>query len=106
MAGLRKLSGAVIALLASVTLTHDALGKSCEKEMLETVSSEGDILVMLSGSVYEVMGGDEIDSALWLPPSDVLICTETVTYKGKPLTMTEIINLDENGEKVSVTKLH
>ena len=78
---------------------------SCERDTLTTVSSDGDILVMLSGAVYEVGGGDEIDSMLWLPPESVLICEKAVTYQGKTIILTEIINLDERGEKVSATRL-
>ena len=58
-----------------------AHAQSCEKDSLETVGRSGEILVMLSGAVYEVLAGDTIDSALWLPPSDVLICARAFTSR-------------------------
>jgi len=45
-------------------------------------SDDGSILVMMSGAVYEVLPGDNIDSALWLPPEDVLICEAPIPYQG------------------------
>jgi len=59
---------------------------------------------MQSGSVFEVLPGDTIDSALWLPISSVTICERTMTLKGKQIFYYDIINHDDR-EKVSATKL-
>jgi hypothetical protein len=67
---------------------------TCEEDTLETVSDGGDILIMLSGAVYQVQSGGEVDSQSWLPTEDVIICGSDT-----------IINKDENGERVDVTRL-
>ena len=77
---------------------------NCKHDTLWTVSSDGQILIMLSGEVYEVLPGDEIDSQLWLPPSEVIICNKTLKVKGKLWKYYEIINLDEK-EKVSAIRI-
>ena len=59
---------------------------------------------MQSGAVFEVMAGDTVDSALWLPVSAVMICQRALTVRGRAVSHYEIINLDDR-EKVSATKL-
>jgi hypothetical protein len=66
---------------------------ACDEDMISTVSSEGAVIVMLSGAVYRVDIGDRLDSALWLPPADVLVCDD------------RIINKDESGESVGVVRI-
>ena len=68
--------------------------KNCSDDSISSVSSDGQSLVMMSGAIYEVGQADRIDSALWLAADDVLICDDN-----------EIINTDEQGEKVSVSRL-
>jgi hypothetical protein len=77
---------------------------NCKDDTLWKVSRDGEILIMLSGEVYEVLPGDEIDSQLWLPPSEVIICEKSLKVKGKLWKYYEIINLDEN-EKVGALKI-
>ena len=61
---------------------------------------------MLSGSVWEIDDADQVDSQLWLPAEDVLICFEgSFQYKGKSLGLYTIINTDESGEKVGAQRL-
>ncbi len=59
---------------------------------------------MESGSVFEVLPGDTIDAALWLPISSVTICERTITVKGKAVVYCDIINHDDR-EKVGAMKL-
>ncbi|WP_146030305.1 hypothetical protein [Methylocella silvestris] len=66
---------------------------ACDEDTLETVSDGGEILVMQSGHVYQVEGGVTVDTRLWLPAEDVLICGDEIIYK------------DEDGERASVTLL-
>jgi hypothetical protein len=102
---MRALRSIVIAsAIASVTF-GPASAKNCFDDSIRDVSQSGEVLVMLSGGVYEVLPGDEIDSALWLATDDVLICETSVPYKGKVYTIFEIINTDEQGEKVSARRL-
>jgi hypothetical protein len=68
------------------------LAVNCTDETIETVSDDGSIISMISGSVYSVDAGDESTSSTWLASDDVLICNDN-----------KIINKSENGESVDVT---
>lgn len=86
--------------------THtEANARSCSDDMVKSKSDDGSILVMMSGAVYEVLPGDNIDSALWLPPEDVLICEAPIAYQGRTVMIYDIINTDESGEKVGARRL-
>ncbi|TAL52847.1 hypothetical protein [Pandoraea sp.] len=89
--------------LLSLLTTHSALAASCDNDDLESKSDDGSYLIMSSGSVYEVLPGDEIESELWLPPADVVMCSRSVTVQGHQYLVYDIINKDEN-EKVSAMK--
>ena len=82
------------ALLVFLTLSAPVFAQRCDDDSIDSVSSDGAIIKMLSGAVFRVSPGDQIDTALWLPADDVLICNDT-----------EIINTDENGERASITRL-
>ena len=71
-----------------------ASAHACDQDSIETVSSNGAVIVMLSGSVYRVDAIGQIDTALWLPIEDVLVCNDE-----------KIINTDQDGEEVTVTRL-
>lgn len=59
---------------------------------IDSVGSNGEIIVLEDGSIWEVDGIDTITSSLWLPISNVAVCGSTM------------INTD-SGEKVGVTRL-
>lgn len=91
--------------MSTAVATNNANAKTCFEDSIQEVSQSGEILIMLSGQVYEVGAGDSIDSALWLAFDDVLICETPVNYQGKYYLFYEIINTDEKGEKVSARRL-
>ena len=95
-----------LAFLLLVVLFGFNVGYSsnCKDDTLWKVSRDGEILIMLSGEVYEVLPGDEIDSQLWLPPSEVIIWEKSLKVRGKLWKYYEIINLDEN-EKVGALRI-
>lgn len=93
----------VFVTLATVLTSSQTYASSCQDDDLQSKSNDGSYLFMLSGDVYEVLAGDVIDSSLWLPPSDVVICSRIVLYRGAKYTIYDIINKDEN-EKVSAIK--
>jgi hypothetical protein len=64
---------------------------ACYEDTIDTVSEDGDLIVLTSGLAFDVLGGDDVTAALWTEGDDVLICGSTM------------INKDENGEKVEVT---
>jgi hypothetical protein len=55
-------------LLNALTFAH---AKTCWDDSIESVSDDGDIVKMLSGSVWEIDDADQVDSQLWLPAEDV-----------------------------------
>lgn len=59
---------------------------------IDSVSDDGTIVKLEDGSVWEVDAVDAIDSALWLPTTDIIACDD------------KLINTDDN-EKVSATRL-
>jgi hypothetical protein len=67
-----------------------ALG-ACDEDSIETISSEGDLIVLVSGAAYDVAAGDEITSSLWQEGDNALVCGDTIVDK------------DQNGEHVDVT---
>jgi len=82
----------------------NAFAADCIDDSIRSVTRDGEIIVMLSGSVFEVLPGDSIDSALWLPASDVVICMRSLNVRGTQMKYYEIINLDDK-EKVGATRL-
>jgi hypothetical protein len=91
-------------LLGLLLLIPTAHAAQCDEDTIRSVTNDGEIIVMQSGAVFEVMAGDTVDSALWLPVSDVMICQRALTVRGRAVSYYEIINLDDR-EKVSATKL-
>jgi hypothetical protein len=59
---------------------------------VDSVSSDGTIVKLEDGSIWEVDLIDAIDSALWLPTTDIIACDD------------KLINTDEN-EKVSARRI-
>jgi hypothetical protein len=99
------------AFVAAITLAavyfapaREAKSRSCMDDTVKSKSDDGSILVMMSGAVYEVLPGDNIDSALWLPPEDVLICEAPMLYQGRTVMIYDIIDTDQ-GEKVGARRL-
>lgn len=65
----------------------------CESgHWIESVSNDGQIVKLEDGSIWEVDAVDTIDSALWLPITDIVACDD------------KLINADDN-ETVSATRI-
>lgn len=65
----------------------------CEEgHWISSISSGGEIVILEDRSVWQVDSVDTIDTSLWLPTEDIIICGNTM------------INVD-NGEKVGVSRL-
>jgi len=87
--------------LLSTSSSCKAYPNTGEKESI-TENAHGKILILLDGSMWQVMEIDTIDSSLWLAVDDVI-----VTKAERPLgcyTYT-IINTDEDAEKVQAQYL-
>ncbi len=67
--------------------------QACETgHWIEAVLSDGEIIKLEDGSLWEVDAGDQVTAALWLPVSNVVVCDE------------KIINADDN-ESVGAKRL-
>lgn len=95
----------VMSLLIAALSPSPAHADSCDEDDLKSKSEDGTYLIMLSGAVYKVLPGDEIDSSLWLPPEEVVICSKVFPYQGRNYVIYDIINKDES-EKVSAMRVH
>jgi len=70
---------------------HSSSG--CESgHWVESVSDDGQIVKLEDGSIWEVDAVDAIDSALWLPTTDIVACDD------------KLINTEDN-ETVSATRI-
>jgi hypothetical protein len=65
-----------------------------ESVSISEVKGDGNILTTLGGSVYEVGDLHTIETALWLGPFEALL-----------IDGTRLLNLDEGGEIIDVTKI-
>jgi hypothetical protein len=65
----------------------------CESgHWIESVSDDGDVVKLEDGSIWEVDAADTVDSALWLPTTEIVACGD------------KLINTDDN-EKVSANRI-
>lgn len=56
------------------------------------MTDEGEIIKLEDGSLWEVMAGDTVDSMLWLPADDIVVCSGG------------LINTDDN-QKISAHRI-
>jgi hypothetical protein len=114
-----RLAAFIAAIMLAAVHCREAKARSCLDDTMRSKSDDGSILVMMSGAVYEVLPGDNIElhssritrigrvkknSALWLPPQDVLICEAPIVYEGRNVMVYDVINTDE-GEKIGAQRL-
>ncbi len=79
---------------ALISASHEpAVAESCDTgHWVEEVLDDGRIIKLEDGTLWEVDAGDQLTSALWLPPSDITVCDD------------KLINTDDN-ESVSAHQL-
>lgn len=74
-------------LVAAVMLlpTTMAARADCEEgHWVQSVSSDGAIVILEDGSVWEIDPTDRVDTALWLPTTNIVACDD------------KLINTDDN----------
>jgi len=70
-----------------------ATASSCDTgHWVRSVQGDGQIVILEDGTIWEVSSLDRIDTALWLPLTDVIICDD------------KLINTDDD-ETVDVVRL-
>lgn len=79
---------AILALFCAVP----SRAQACDTETIKSVNNDGEIIILLDGSVWESL--DPSTSFTWLAYDDVLVCNDE-----------KIINTDEDGEEVDVTRI-
>ncbi|HWG75495.1 MAG TPA: hypothetical protein VN660_01740 [Steroidobacteraceae bacterium] len=77
--------------LAVLLLSATAWASSCDEETIDTVSEDGDLIVLSDGNAYDVVPGDEVTASEWQEGDSVLMCGD------------KIINKDEDGESIDIT---
>jgi hypothetical protein len=62
-------------LVGLAMLAFHGVAHACEDgHWVQSVTGDGDIVVLEDGSVWQIQGGDQIDTALWLPTSSIVAC--------------------------------
>lgn len=69
---------------------------------ISDVLSDGAIVKTLDGHMYEIDDFDRIDTSMWLPPSDAVVCWERYRMGQHELTT---YTLRAEGDKVDATRL-
>jgi hypothetical protein len=101
---MRVVLGAANLALAIFLLTpSQVVAKNCFEDTLRK-NADGEILITMSGMVFETLPGESFEAMLWLPVTELLICSETMVYEGKSYEVYEIINVDD-GEKASAMRI-
>jgi hypothetical protein len=76
----------------------------CIDDFLKSIDDDGKTVVTGSGMVFEVLYGDDINSMLWLPSSELIMCLSTTRHEGKGYEIWTLINIS-NSEKVEAFRL-
>ena len=84
----------MLAILMLASLVTQPAFAGCDEDSIDTVSEDGETIILSSGAVYQVDLSEQVDTGSWQSGEDVLVCNDAV-----------IINKDENAERVSVTRL-
>jgi len=85
---MKKIYLIAVLVVSSLASTH----AGCYQEDIDTVSNDGEIIVLLDGSAWESL--DPATSATWLSAETVLVCNDR-----------KMINKDEYGEFVDVVQV-
>ncbi len=88
-----KRFGILVAAAATIALTMRTARADCEDgHWVKSVSSDATIVILEDGSVWEIDPADQVDTALWLPMTDIVACDD------------KLINTDDN-EIVGATRI-
>ncbi|MDC0093942.1 hypothetical protein OAI86_06415 [Alphaproteobacteria bacterium] len=94
----------ILVTLYFIILSFTAFASCYEDTLMENKDS-GQLLKTMMGSLFKVLPGDNIDSMLWLPITDLRICgPNLISHQGKNYQLFDIINKDDN-EKVTAFKI-
>lgn len=67
----------LLAVAAFFALGMGVAHASCDDgHWVQSVSSSGEIVILEDGSVWKIGALDRIDTALWLPTTDIIACDD------------------------------
>jgi hypothetical protein len=66
----------VLAAVALVLATGMARADCEDGHWVQSVSSDGAIIILEDGSVWEIDPVDRVDTALWLPTTNIVACDD------------------------------
>ncbi len=89
---MNKHGARLLAAFAFTAFAAPAFAYCEDGHWVKSVSSDGEIVVLEDGSVWQVDGVDAIYSALWLPTTNIVACDD------------KLINTDD-GETVEATRI-
>jgi hypothetical protein len=82
----------LLALILLVITMSTIAEADCWEDSLKQV--DGDILVMGSEAVYQVVPEDEMTSVFWLPPAHITVCDSIVDVGGIAMLYYQLRNRD------------
>jgi len=69
----------IVLVLSSAILLISSVAKAaaCESgHWVESVMDDGSIVKLEDGTLWQVSAGDTVDSALWLPTTEIVVCDD------------------------------
>jgi hypothetical protein len=72
-----KRFGLLLATVGTLALGPGVARADCEDgHWVQSVSSDGAIVILEDGSVWEIDSVDRVDTALWLPTTNIVACDD------------------------------
>jgi hypothetical protein len=71
-----------VVVLLTISLAMPARA-ACDKDTIDTISEDGDLIVLSSGTTYDVHEDDQSTAASWQEGDDVLVCGHTMIDKNQ-----------------------
>jgi hypothetical protein len=72
-----KRFGLLLVAVATLVLAAGTARADCEDgHWIQSVSSDGAIVILEDGSVWEINPSDQVDTALWLPITNIVACDD------------------------------
>lgn len=72
-----KKFGISLTAAAALVLAAGVAHADCEDgHWVKSVSSDGAIVILEDGSVWEIDSADQVDTALWLPMTNIVACDD------------------------------
>jgi hypothetical protein len=91
--------------LFSFAVPAIAMERRCYNDTISKVATSGNIITTVSGHIYEIEDFDTFETQLWLPTEELLICEISDIRQSRVITIYDIINMEQGGEKIWANRL-